>query len=513
VQATNNGSRDRGIIDTSGALGFDADLLDGTATAFGVADVQSYGILLTNAVTGRGDDTLNGGAEATGRNVAFANGIAVGMSANTDNDGRVLRPDQIGTLSTGSGNDVLTASATATTFTDGTRRVATGQGDGTVVVSEANADANGVLIDLGSKLDLGSNNNQVTATANAIDSGVGGVNTAVTADGIENRGTLLAGTGVDVILGEARAESQGGVLLTVAGGIDNGFGATRNNIPLAPSITTGGGVDRVEGVGTVVAIGGIGLASGIETSGLIDTGDGNDRLSGTSTATVTDGINAVADGIENSDIAAQGGGLITTGNGNDMLFARASATGVNTNAEAIAIRNDFVDLVNNVPGTVIASGDIDLGANNDVIDAFAEATSTTGTATAIGIRGGSVNTGSGSDRITAGSNQLLIGDNGVALAGGRGFGGDVEIDMGSGNDTISGFGQAAASGGAGTDTLIFAFTRQDFDNGGGQLIFGDSATKSVNFVFGSETLSTDGFELFSFAGETVLLSYNDLLVF
>jgi hypothetical protein len=512
VLATNDGSRDRGIIDTSGSVDTDADLLDGTATAFGVADVQSYGILLTNAVTGRGNDTLNGGADATGRNAAFANGIAVGISANTDNNGQALRPDQTGTLTTGIGNDVLTASATATTSTDGTRRVATGSGDGTVVVSEANADANGLLIDLRSRLSLGANDNQVTATGTAVDTGVGGANTAVTADGIENRGTLVAGTGVDVISGEARAESQGGVLLTVAGGIDNGFGSTRNNIPLAPTITTSGGTDTLEGVGTVVAIGGIGLASGIETSGLIDTGDGNDLVSGTSTATVTDGINAVADGIENSDIAALGGGLIITGNGNDTLFARATATGNNTNAEAIAIRNDFVDLVNDVPETVIAGGDIDLGANNDVIDAFAEATSTTGVATAIGIRGGSVNAGSGNDRITAASNQLLLGDNGVALAGGRGFGGDVEIDMGSGNDTISGFGQAAASGGTGTDTLVFAFTRADFENGGGEMIFGDATTRSVDFVFGSERLSTDRIELFLFAGETVAISYNDLLV-
>ncbi|MGL6208932.1 MAG: beta strand repeat-containing protein, partial [Paracoccaceae bacterium] len=494
--ATNDGTRDRGLLDTSGASGTDADLLDGTATAFGVADVQSYGILLTHAITGRGHDTLDGGAEATGRNVAFANGIAVGMSANTDNDGRLLRPDQIGTLSTGSGNDVLTASASATSFTDGTTRVATGLGDGTVVVSEANADSNGVLIDLGSTLDLGTGDNRVTATANAIDGGVGGTNTAVTADGIENRGALLAGTGIDVISGVARAESQGGVLLTISGGIDNGFGSTRNNIPAAPTITTGDGADSVEGVGTVVAFGGIGLASGIETSGVIDTGVGNDRVSGVSTVKVTDGINAVADGIENSDIAGIGGGVITTGNGNDALFARATATGINTNAEAIAIRNDFVDLVNDVPETVIARGVIDLGANDDVIDAFAAATSTTGIATAIGIRGGSINAGSGNDRITAGSNQLLVGDNGVALAGGRGLGGDVEIDLGSGNDILSGFGQAEVSGGTGTDTLIFAFTRAQFDNGGGEIMLGDGATRSVDFVFGAETLSTDGIEFF-----------------
>lgn len=511
TQATNNGARDVGVIDTSGTSGSDNDVLDGAATAFGVADVQSYGVLLTNAITGMGTDTVNGRAEATGRNVAFANGIAVGISANSDNDGRTLRPDQAGTLSTGTGGDVLTAFASATTFTDGTRRVATGLGDGTVVVSEANADSNGVLVDLVSTLDLGSGNNRVTATAEAIDRGIGGVNTAVTADGIENRGAIRAGDGVDMISGTARAESIGGVLLTIGGGIDNGFGSTRNDIPVAPTITTGGGADTINGVATVIAIGGIGLASGIETSGVIDTGAGNDTVSGVSTATVTDGINAVADGIENSDIAGLGAGLIATGGGNDTLFARATAVGQNTNAEAIAIRNDFVDLVNDVPATVIAVGRIDLGANDDVIDAFAEASSTTGTATAIGIRGGSIDAGSGKDRITAASNELLIGDNGVALAGGRGFGGDVVIRMGDGNDTLSGFGQAAASGGAGTDTLVFAFSRDDFLLGGGEIILGNASTKSVDFQFAGETLSTDGFEFFQFAA-TAAVAYGDLII-
>lgn len=509
--AVNDGSRDRGLLDTSGT-GTDNDLLEGTAVAFGVSDVQSYGLLLTHAVTGAGIDTLIGDADGTGRNVAFVNGIAVGISANTDNDGRVLRPDQIGTLTTGSGDDVLTALADATTTTDGTRRVATGLGDGQVVVSEANADSNGVLVDLGSTLDLGSGNNRVTATATAQDLGIGGINTAVTADGIENRGSLLSGTGADVIVGTATATSQGGVLLTLTGGIDNGFGSTRNNIPNAGTIATGEGADRLEGTGTVVALSGIGLASGIETSGFIRTAGGNDLVSGVSSATVTNGINAVADGIENSDIAGLGGGIIDTGAGNDTLFARATATGIGTRAEAIAIRNDFVDLVNDVPNTVIATGRILLGNNDDVIDAFAEAISDTraGGATAIGIRGGSIDAGSGNDRITAGSNQLLLGEDGVTLAGGRGLGGDVAITLGTGNDTLEGFGQASANGGAGSDTVVFAFTLADFQAGGGTVAVGNLSLREVDFSFGGETLSTEQFEAFCFADQ--VLSFNDLML-
>lgn len=512
VLAVNDGSRDLGVIDTSGATGVDNDLLDGAATAFGVSDVQSYGILLTNAVTGRGLDTLTGSAEATGRNVAFANGVAVGISANTDNDGRTLRPDQAGLLSTGSEADLLTATATATTFTDGARRIATGLGDGTVVVSEANADSNGLLVDLRSTLDLGTGNDRITASASAFDLGIGGVNTAVTADGVENRGSIVTGSGNDSIVGSALATSDGGVLLTLTGGIDNGFGSTRNNIPLAPTISTGDGADVLDGVGAVVAFSGIGLASGIETSGFITTGGGADTVSGVSTATVTNGINAVADGIENSDIAGLGAGVIETGSGNDRMFARATATGVNTNAEAIAIRNDFVDLVNGVPQVVIAEGRIDLGGNDDVIDAFAAASSDTKQATAIGIRGGTVLAGSGADSITAGSTQLLAGDNGVLLAGGRGLGGDVLIDMGSGNDTLAAFGQASATGGTGADTLIFAFSLEDFLLGGGEIVLGAAATTEVDFSFGGETLSTDRFELFCFADVPTPLSYGDLML-
>ena len=58
--------------------------------------MQSFGVLLTNAVTGNGADVIDGTAAATGRNVAFANGLGVGISNNTDNLGAELRADQTG---------------------------------------------------------------------------------------------------------------------------------------------------------------------------------------------------------------------------------------------------------------------------------------------------------------------------------------------------------------------------------------------------------------------------------
>ena len=501
---------DLGDIDT----GAGNDTLNGEAVAVGVSDVRSYGILLTQASTGGGGDTLAGTANAVGLNAAFGNGIAVGVSRSTDNNGVFFTDDQAGTLVTGSGDDVINAVGSASTSTDGTARVTQEDLDGTIpdgaVVSDANADANGVLVDLGSSIELGSGSNTVTGTGSASDDGnpAGNVfanNLAVTADGVENRGTITAGNADDFITGTATARSEGGVLLTVTGGVDNGFGAARANIDGAiAEIRTGGGNDELTGTSEVIAESGIGLSSGIETNGLIMTGGGDDILEGNSRSTVSNGIRAVADGIENATLNVPGAqGLINTGQGNDTLNATATAIGEGgTDAEAIAIRNDFDDLVNDPPAN-LSAGTIQLAQGDDTIVAHAEAMSDGGVATAIGIRGGVINAGLGNDSIVATSN---VG----ALAGGTGFGNaglgnDLEIDMGAGDDFVLGFGDAVISGGDGQevvgDELAFAFSMTDFLSAGGTITFGTS-NNEVDFALGGEVLETDRFELFTFDGQT-----------
>ena len=499
TRATTADAAEDGLFSTTDdVVTVDNDELEGRASAEGQGDVQAFGLLFTNAETGRGADAMTGRASATGLNAAKANGIAIGISNNTDTEGVSLRPDETGRLSTGGGHDTLTAFAEAETLTDGA-----------AIVSDANADSNGVLVDLGSSLDLGGGNNLIDASAVASDTGTGGEGSiAVTADGIEIRGTLVSRGGDDRIVGTAEATSTGGILLTIAGGIDNGFGSTRNAIPSEPLIETGAGDDALEGEGSVIATGGIGLASGIETSGVILTGDGDDRLSGTASAEVTDGIRAVADGIENAQLVDGGtGGLIETGAGDDVLVADVRADGINADAEAIAIRNDFVER-----GVLIARGRIDLGDGDDSIRAQAEASSTTGEAVAIGIQGGFVDTGTGNDSITAGSNDLILGENGIELSGGRGLGGDVVIDLGAGDDMLSAFGQGSASGGAGTDLLSFAFSLEDFQIGGGEVVIGDPVGNEVSFRFGGETLTTDGFEAFQFTDERFALGFDEILL-
>lgn len=147
-----------------------------------------------------------------------------------------------------------------------------------------------------------------------------------------------------------------------------------------------------------------------------------------------------------------------------------------------------------------ANGDIDLGSGNDTISAEAIATSDDGESEAVGIFGGKIDAGNGSDNIKARSNQNLHGAVGISLVGGTGFGGDVEIDLGRGNDNLFGFGEAEADGGAGIDTLQFEFSLIEFIIGGGSVEIDRDrrGNFSVDFTFADVTLKTKNFERVQF---------------
>ena len=140
-----------------------------------------------------------------------------------------------------------------------------------------------------------------------------------------------------------------------------------------------------------------------------------------------------------------------------------------------------------------ANGVINLGAGDDTLTAEARANvkGAIGSEDAIGIFGGVVNAGSGEDDIAARSNVRLVGDNGKSLAGGQGFGGGVEINLGDDDDTILGFGEASLDGGDGFDTLQFEFSLEEFVDGGGTIEDG-------TFVFAGKVLETENFEEFQF---------------
>jgi len=177
-------------------------------------------------------------------------------------------------------------------------------------------------------------------------------------------------------------------------------------------------------------------------------------------------------------------GTLDTGAGNDILEATAVAVG---SSSAIARGIDG------------ANGSINLGAGADTINANATALSTN-SSNAVGIFGGNFNTGAGADTVIARSNDNLIGTNGVSLIGGQGFGGNVNINLGIGNDTLQGFGAASINGGLGTDTLVFEFSQTDFINGGG--VFDPTTT---NFTFAGVTLQTTNFEFVQFSDITITL--------
>lgn len=76
------------------------------------------------------------------------------------------------------------------------------------------------------------------------------------------------------------------------------------------------------------------------------------------------------------------------------------------------------------------------------------------------------------------------------------MGGNADIDLGEGDDTLLGFGEADVDGGAGTDTLQFEFSLVDFVVEGGEIDFA-----AVDFTFGGATLKTAGFEKFEFGAD------------
>ncbi|MEM9262774.1 MAG: hypothetical protein AAGA22_04275, partial [Pseudomonadota bacterium] len=257
-------------------------------------------------------------------------------------------------------------------------------------------------------------------------------------------------------------------------------------------------------------------------TGVIDTGRGRDTLDGT----------AIADG--EHDVAAFGLLLenTRTGRGADVLNGSSKAiSGDVALAAGIAVGlEDDVFLKTNSPGNSYglaaeagtlntgksadtltafanakgsdsatargidaANGVINLGSGADKITADARAivTSRDGDAEAIGIYGGVINAGAGNDDIVARSNTRLVGDNGKELAGGQGFGGGAQINLGDGDDTVLGFGDAILNGGDGYDTLQFEFSLKEFVEGGGVIDDG-------KFIFAGKVLDTDNFEEFQF---------------
>lgn len=282
------------------------------------------------------------------------------------------------------------------------------------------------------------------------------------------------GTGIEIFITSTLNTSSGNDAIKGIGGADDGYGI-RNKGTINTGITNGSEADNdsIEGIGVagIINYGTINTGNGADTilgrgtggfgiinSGMINTGDGDDVITGTTETPSSDGISggtintgAGSDRVTgNGTSRGIGGGSIDTGSGNDNI------SGSCTDGSGISIfrmlnTGNGDDIITGIGprNGIEAIGDIDTGADNDTI---------TGAATRSGSdRYGiyldslsTIRTGSGADVVDA--------MNGGFAGGGR-------VDLGSGDDTLKGFGRGNFQGGDGIkDTLVFrrgAYTIRD----------------------------------------------------
>jgi len=475
-------------LETNNETLFDMGLGDDTFTsnifATAVSDLAAADGLGNRGVfvAGGGDDTLN--LTALSKLVLENENDNEQQEAIADgweNRSRVFLDDQQGKVS---GNDSVTTSANTT-------------GKGVLTIAEG--------IESREFFDAGGGNDTFDLSAVAV-TGIGAVSDNLTQSaGLQteqiDEGLFLLQSGNDSITGQAKATSE-----AVAGEFTPStfaFGITQmtadaNNTDQEDKtnvLDTGDGQDLLEGFAE--ASGQTDVASfGLLIENTV-TQIGDDTLLGDATANSADvalaaGIAVgLAEGIyekqnsvdsrDNGDgidygLGAEAGVLIT-GRDHDIIKATANAVAHN---EAVA------------RGLDSANGVVNLGKGDDEILAQATAHSGNGESEAFGIFGGEINAGHGSDTIKAHSNDDLVGISGFSLVGGQSFGGDVEINLEEGDDTLLGFGEASADGGNGHDILQFEFSLKEFVEGGG------TVNESADFSFADITFKTAGFEQFQF---------------
>ena len=296
--------------------------------------------------------------------------------------------------------------------------------------------------------------------------------------GIEIFGSVLdTEFGNDTVKGIARAKNG------VATGIDI-FGKTLiNGNEIGDSaIDSGADNDKVIGRGNSRT----GIAYGIEINGgKIDSGLANDRITGNGKSRSGDAYGIALNGIN-------GETKIDTGLGNDSVVGKAASRGGNA----------FGLEVNGIN----AETKIDTGLGNDSV--IGNGNSTSGNAFGINnLRNSTIDTGDGDDTVTgvassATGEAVGIFNNGVidggagddvfdALTGG--WGGNGRADLGSGNDTVRGFGSGTFDGGVGFDTLVFNAGTYNIARVGSQL---DRFEITLSSLQNSPVMTVTEFEFF-----------------
>ena len=375
---------------------------------------------------------------------------------------------------------------------------------------------------------------------------VSSVTSSVT--GLVNNGTIITGNGKDSIKGEA---SRGDGVFNSFDTIDMGRGddSLTGSVFAAGDgpdfgifnlglITMGQGNDSVTGF--VSSVGGDESSNNnsIVNVSTIDSGRGNDSLTGSVSVAGNGSFNSgINNNVSNSTIDMGRGNdyedddyedddSTHTGSGNDSLTGTVSVAGngnsntgilnfgtINTGEDDDYEDDDYEDDDyedddsthtgsgnDSLTGTVSVAGDgssndgilnfgtIDMGRGNDSI---------TG---AVFVEGdGSANSGINNDAtiITGAGNDEVIAIGPDAFTG---FDGSGDIYLDEGNDTIIGFGDQRVFGGSGIDTAEFGF---DLDN---SITLGSSSIDSIDITANDVTMSFTTVDLFSFNGETFLLS-------
>ena len=445
------------------------DRLYGNARAVGEEDVASFGLLFSNAHLGDGLNRLRGESSVNSKISAFNNGISVG----TDDvflkmnslDRQYGLGAEAGVLTTGNDED----------FIEG---IANTNANGQNLIE---SDSNGILVEVGSSLNTNDGDDTVIGRVTASSVGDSLIDDFdVLTDGIENLGQFSTGNGDDKIIGEGFTFGDG--VDAVSGGIDNGRALVERSEFVPPVFKTGSGNDKIEAVAEAIAINSAAITDGLSNVGEFLTETGDDLIIATAISETFGSGRAIADGIDNR-------GLLKTGDGEDKIFV-----------EAVASVTNGLALANAIDQNVDAESVIDLGNGDDIILAEAKAFSQENISaisqrldsSSIAILGGAIKAGDGADNIRAWSN-----DNSIGLDGGLGFG-NVEIDMGDGNDTLFGFGNAIVDGGSGIDTLEFDFSLDEFLIGGGSII---SSGEFIEFNFADINYKTTNFERFEFSAD------------
>jgi hypothetical protein len=222
----------------------------------------------------------------------------------------------------------------------------------------------------------------------------------------------------------------------------------------------------------------LGFGDGAAT---LDGGAGHDRISGHAQSRQASSPSRFVIGI-----SLYGQSQILTGAGNDVIKGQASGTSV-----------DQMNGIYRMEGSVI-----DTGSGNDREIGTASNTELIGPISGIF---GEVNsrlcTGAGHDQV--------IGAATVAGNQWAGFVGSLTIDLGSGNDTIKGFGSFQAFGGSGKDTYnLLGYKTTDFEikkDGQGGGTFTGSFPIEPNIT---PTATLNGIEVFLF--DNGLFTYNTL---